>query len=112
MKPGRDVFRKSKTSFVPDPFTYTSIELEARYVGLGHDRKCHSVLLLDELPDLFTRSRLLGEELIAGESDEGEPAIFVLFIQRLQALILRGETAGRSSIHNQHDVSPELREVA
>src|SRR6202451_2644630 len=55
-----------------------------------------------ELLDLPGGSGLLAAELVAGETDHGEPAVAIPLVQPLQPLVLRGQTAlGRDVDHEQ-----------
>ena len=50
-------------------------------------------------------------ELVTREANHHQPLVFVLLIQGLKAIVLRGETAFGSGVYNQEDLALILREI-
>src|SRR5690606_12217825 len=65
----------------------------AVHARLLHEREGDAVGRRAELLDLLGRAGLLPHELVAGEPDNGEPAVGVLLLQFLELLVLRGVAA-------------------
>src|SRR5207302_1714730 len=60
------------------------------------------------LIDLVRGAGLLGAELVAGETDDREPALAVLVVQPLQAGVLRGQAALRRDVHHEDGGSGQV----
>jgi hypothetical protein len=50
-------------------------------------------------------------ELVAGETEDHETAVFVFLIESLQSVVLGSEAAFRSGVDNKEDFALELREI-
>src|SRR5439155_17834661 len=74
-------------------------------VDLGHHREADVVSERAEAGDLFSVARLLCAELVAGEPDNGEAAVLVLAPERLQAGVLRSETAFAGGVDDQQHLA-------
>ena len=80
------------------------------HVDLRKHRKRHAVIRLAERADLRFAARLLRAELVAGKAQHHEAPVLVLFVQFLQALILRREPALAGGVHDQHRLAAEVAE--
>src|SRR6202012_2881499 len=81
-------------------------------VDLAEQRKCHAEARITELGDFTFRTRLLGRKVVAGKSQNNEPALQILAVQRLQPRILRSQSALRRHIDNQHNPAAVLGQRA
>ena len=70
-------------------------------IDLLHDLEGHAIVELAELLDLSVRTRILLLELVAGETDDDQPLVFVLLVQFFQTLELRRETALAGGVNDQ-----------
>src|SRR5207253_3116665 len=70
-------------------------------IDLGEKRKLHAVVELAELRDLLLAAGLLRAELIAWKAENLEAARLQFFVQRLESLVLRGESALAGHVHDQ-----------
>ncbi len=77
---------------------------------LGEERECHRILGGAELRDLFIRSRLLAGEVVGGEAEDGEAAVFELLIERFERGVLRGEAALAGDVDQQQDFAGVVSE--
>jgi prepilin signal peptidase PulO-like enzyme (type II secretory pathway) len=57
---------------------------------------------------LFVVTRFLTSKLITWESKDGESSVLVLIVELLKSLILSGESALRSDIHYQNNISLQV----
>ena len=64
-----------------------------------------------ELRNLPVRTWFLTGELVAREAENDQSLLFVLLIEGLQAVVLRGETALGCGIDNHQDFAFKLCEV-
>src|SRR6185295_8029814 len=76
-------------------------------VDLGEHRKGDGILARTKLLDLFRVARFLTAELVAGKSEHREAAGTERLMQRLEALILRGEAAGARGVDDQENLTLE-----
>ena len=74
-----------------------------------HERESDTVVEAAELRDLRVGTGLLVGELVARETENHETLVFVLLVQRLQPVVLRGETAFGSGVDNHEDLAAVLR---
>ena len=62
-------------------------------LDLRHQREGDAVVDAAELLDLLVGAGLLMAELVAGEADDDESLVLILLVERLEAVVLRGEAA-------------------
>src|SRR5581483_12024197 len=74
-------------------------------VDLLEHRKTDCVIALAKLLDFGSAARLLPTELVAGKTEHRKPPRRIGLLQRLQTLILRGETAGARGVDDQKDLT-------
>src|SRR5690606_40239224 len=68
--------------------------------NLTHHREGYSVVHLTEFRNLFVSARLLTHKVVGWEPHNHKVLVFILFIERLQILILWGQPAFGSRVHN------------
>src|SRR5262249_32836580 len=74
-------------------------------LNLGEPRKGDAVIGRTEILDFGFISGFLMPELIAGESQHAESTVPVFLVKRLQADILRRESALTGDVHNEQDLA-------
>lgn len=82
-------------------------------VDLAQHGECHAIVDLAERLDLIVGARVLVTELVAGESDDGEGAGFLLLdglVELLETLELRGKAALGSGVDSEDDLAFEVGE--
>ena len=80
-------------------------------VNLAHDLEGHAVVELAELFDLSVRFRILLFELVAWEADDDQSLVFVLLVQFLKTLELRGEATLAGGVDDEEHFALELCKV-
>ena len=78
-------------------------------IDLRKQWKRHSVVQTAETQNFALGPGLLSSELIAGESQNHEALILVLFIKGFQSLVLRSESAFAGDVDDQQNFSTECR---
>jgi len=79
-----------------DRVTILSVDID-----LLREREGHAVCRRAEALDLFSRTWLLTEKLVAGKADDAEPAVLVTLLESLKSGVLRRQSALRSDIDEQ-----------
>ena len=64
-----------------------------------------------EFRNLVVGTGFLAGELVAREADNHQTLVLILLVERLQAVVLRGEAAFGSGIDNHQDFAFELGEI-
>ena len=81
------------------------------HIGLGHKGEGDAMVQAAEFLDLLIGAGLLAGELVAGEANHHQAFVFVLLVQGLQAVVLRGETTFGCGVHNQEHLAFVILEV-
>jgi hypothetical protein len=81
------------------------------HVDLLGKRERDPVVLATEFGDLVGASRLLVAELVAGKADDGKTLLLVAPVERLEAVVLRGEPATARRVHEQKNAPPVVGEA-
>src|SRR5690242_20339169 len=84
--------------------------LRAVHVDLREHRERDAVACLAERLDLALGPGLLAAELVAREAEHDEAAILVLFVQLLEAAVVRGQPALRGDVHDERDLARVVAE--
>src|SRR5262245_44755643 len=74
-------------------------------VNFVEEGKGHAVFGGTEGLDFLVRAGFLAIELVAGERKNGEPLSFVLFLEVLEGLVLRGQPALGGDVDDQEDLA-------
>ena len=72
---------------------------------LGEEGEGYGVLGGAEFGDLLVGAGLLAGEVVGGEAENGEAAVFVLLVEGFEGGVLRGEAAFAGDVHDEEDVA-------
>lgn len=76
-------------------------------IDLGEDGKGDAVIFAAEVADLFGGTGLLVAELVGGEAEDIEAAVFIGAIEEFEAGVLRREAALAGGIDDEQDAAAE-----
>jgi len=81
-------------------------------IDLGEEVECDPVFGQHASLDLCVRARLLSSELIAGESGDSQPLVFVLSVQCLKLVVVGvGQPSVGRHVEDDHHVASVLAEA-
>jgi hypothetical protein len=80
-------------------------------LDLREQREGAVVLRGRELEDLGVGARLLCTELVAREAQDGEAPVLVVFVERTQTCVLRGEASSARDVDDEQDLAGVFAEV-